>query len=115
MNASSESGLWATWMVVIGKGRGSLRSGTRRGERGVDDVPVRRIFGKCRGALLRLGGNESRVESAGACVASLHARDAGGEDEPEQMGRPRLQDRVGLRARERRVAADLAEPAEVVA
>src|SRR4029079_1654650 len=115
MNASSESGLWATWMVVIGRGEGSLRSGARRGNGGVDVVPVQEVLGERGRALRRLGGEEPRIQRAGACVAPLHACDAGGEDEPEQVRGPRLQDRVGLRAREGRVAADLTQPAQVVA
>src|SRR5678815_4565320 len=115
MNASSESGLWATWMVVIGSGKRSLRSGTRRGERGIDVVPVQEVLGERRRALRRLRGEESRVERAGARVALLHAGDPCGEDEAEQVRRPRREDRVGLGAGEHRVPADLAEPAEVVA
>src|SRR5687768_4703289 len=115
MNASSESGLWATWMVVIGRSEGSLRGGTRRGERGVDVVPVQEVFGECRRALGRLRGEEPRVEGAGACVAPLKARDARSEDEPEQVGRARAEDGVGLGARERGVAAHFPESAEIVA
>src|SRR5512138_1984201 len=114
MNASSESGLWATWMVVIGWGEGSLRSGTRCGERGVDVVPMQEVLRERGRAFRRFGGEKPRVECTGAGVAPFHARDARGEDEPEQVSRPSLEDGVGLRARERSVATDLTQPSEVV-
>src|SRR5215203_5626073 len=104
MNASSESGLWATWMVVIGRGMRSLRGGAHRGERGVDVAPVQEVLGERRRALRRLGGEEPRVERAGAGVAPFHAGDARGEDEAEQVRGPRREDRVGLRPSERGVA-----------
>src|SRR5215213_9647193 len=113
MNASSESGLWATWMVVIGES--SLRSGARRGERGVDVVLVEAILGQRGRALGRFRGDEPRVERTGAGVAPFHASHACREDEPKEVRRPRRQNGVALRARERGIAAHLAEPAEVVA
>src|SRR5829696_4096768 len=112
MNASSESGLWATWIVVIG-GR-SLRSGAG-GERGVDVVLVQEVLRQAGRTLGRLRGEESRVERTGARLAPLHAGHSRREDEPEQVGRPRREDGVGLRAGEHSVTAHLAEPAEVVA
>src|SRR6187549_3418876 len=115
MNASSESGLWATWMVVIGRKEGSLCDGTCRGERGVDVVPVQEILGEGCGALGRLRGEQAHIERSGACVAALEPCDARREDEPEQMCRTRLQDGVRLGARERGVAAHLPQPPEVVA
>src|SRR5678816_3092125 len=97
MNASSESGLWATWMVVIGWGEGSLGGGTGRGERGVDVVPMQEILGERGRTLRRLGGEEPGVERTSAGGAAFHARDPRGEDEPEQVRRPRFQDRVDQR------------------
>src|SRR4051794_13020337 len=111
MKASSESGLWATWMVVIS----SFLWLARRGERGIDVVLVEQVFGQRRGALSWFRGEELGVERAGAGVVLLHARRAGAEDETEQMGGAGGEDGVGFGARERGVAADFAEPAQVVA
>src|SRR5829696_10160888 len=113
MNASSESGLWATWMVVIGGE--SLRRSSGRGERGVDVVLVQQVLGQTSRTLGRLRGEESRVERTCTRVAPLQARDARRENEPEQMRRPRREDGVRLSAGERGVAPDLAEPAQIVA
>src|SRR5829696_7943193 len=115
MNASSESGLWATWMVVIGRKEGSLRGGTCRGECGVDVVPVQQILREGRGALGRLGGEQPRIEPASACVTALEPCDARREDEAEQVCRTRRQDGVRLGARERGIAAHLPQAPEVVA
>ena len=62
----------------------------------------------CR-ALRRLRGEEPRVERAGARVVPSQLRGARGEDEPEQVRRACGEDRVGLGACERDVAADLAD------
>ena len=57
MNASSESGLWATWMVI------GIESAARDApgffERGVDVVLVEEILVEGRGALRGLGGDEA--------------------------------------------------------
>src|SRR3954470_18716200 len=111
MNASSESGLWATWMVVIG----SFRGGARRGERGVDVVLVQEVLGQRGGPLSGFRGEEPGVEGTGARFVLLEARDARRQDEPEQMRGTLREDRVRLGAREGEIAAHLAEPAEVVA
>src|SRR4051812_10303733 len=105
MNASSESGLWATWIVVIK----SLRGGTDRGERGVDVVLVEQIFGERRRSLGWFGREQSRIQGAGAGVVLLQAGDARGEDQSEKVRGPLLQDGIGLGSRERGVAADFAE------
>src|SRR5215211_4201477 len=112
MNASSESGLWATWMVVIGGE--SLRSSAGRGERGVDVVLVQEVLGQARRALDRFRGDEPGLERPGARVVPLHASRARGEEEPEQVGRPGGEDGVGLGAGERGIATHFTQPAEVV-
>ena len=117
MNASSESGLWATWMVVIGSGRG-ITSAAERAAASAASMSFwcRRYSGSCRRAFGRLRGERAARRSARARgVAPLQLRDARGEDEPEQVRRARPEDGVGLGACERGVAADLAQPAEVVA
>src|SRR5688572_20926135 len=118
MNASSESGLWATWMVVIGEGegsQGSLRCGACRGDRPIDVVPVQEVLGQRGRAFGRLGGEQARIERTGADVVPFHARRASSQDEPEQMRRSCAEDGIRLRARERGVASDLAQPPQIVA
>src|SRR3954469_3227657 len=110
MNASSESGLWATWIVVIK----SLRGRADRGERGIDVVLMEEVLGERGGALGWRRRAQRAIECAGSRVVLLQARDARGEDQPEEVGRALLQDGVGLGARERGVAPHLAQPTEVV-
>src|SRR6478735_2298651 len=111
MNASSESGLWATWIVVIKK---SLRGGADRGERGIDVILVVHVLGERGRALGRRRGDQAGVECAGLRLVLLQAGDPRGEDQPEEMRRALLEDGVGLCTRERRVASHFAQAAEVV-
>src|SRR5689334_190974 len=111
MNASSESGLWATWIVVIK----SLRGRADRGERGIDVVLVEQILGERSGALGRCRGDQPRIECAGLRLVLLQPGDACREDQPEEMGRTLLKDRVRLGPRESGVAPHFAQPTEVVA
>src|SRR5690348_10796038 len=111
MNASSESGLWATWIVVIK----SLRGRADRGERGIDVVLVEQVLGERGGTFGRRGRDQPGVERAGARLVLLQPSDARGEDEAEEVRRALLKDGVGLGARERGVASDFAQPAKVIA
>src|SRR6476620_2484069 len=111
MNASSESGLWATWIVVIK----SLRGGANRGERGVDVVLVEEILRQRDRAFGRYGGDQPRIERAGARLVLFQPGDARGEDQPQQMRRALSKDGVGLRVCQPYVAAHLTQTTEVVA
>src|SRR5438046_1950728 len=110
MNASSESGLWATWIVVIK----SLRGGADRGERGIDVVLVEQVLGERGGAFGRFRGDQPCIERPGARLVLFQAGDARGEDQSQEMRRALLKDGVGLGTRERSVAAHFTQAAEVV-
>src|SRR3982751_1933658 len=110
MNASSESGLWATWIVVIS----SLRGGAHRGERGVDVVLVKQVLGEPGRAFGRSRRDEASIERTGARFILLQPCDTRAEDQTEEMRRALLEDGVRLRPRERGVAGDFARAAEII-
>src|SRR2546430_799831 len=106
MNASSESGLWATWMVVdkglegLGCGGRGLRT-ARLCETGVDLVHVLHVLVELLCPLGGRRGDEAAHEFALGARLAAQPRGVRGEEKAEQMCGLSFENGIRLRPRER--------------
>jgi len=120
MKASSESGLWATWMIcdmcLVANFRERLRfRAARLLQGGVDIGFVVRILLQLRCALGGGGSNEPLLECRARRRVASKARGLDSQDETEQVRGILPQDRISLRTRYHRIAADDSDHPDVVA
>src|SRR5690242_10775416 len=127
MNASSESGLWATrmvrtamaWMRVGEKVWRALRSSAHRFlcliDSGRDLGLVSLVFRALLRQLRCLCGDETPLHALGSRAVARIARRRDGQNETKKMSGVLRENRIGLRARHWRRTGDFRDPSHVVA
>src|SRR5688572_21839477 len=115
MNASSESGLWPTWIVrVMDLVSEALSPASGRGQGGVDIGTVPGVFVQAAREFAAFGIEQPALEHGALRVIAASVGNGRGEEEAEEVPGRRLENCVGLGLCHIELPADLSHPPVIV-